>query len=309
MDNQKLKVSVIICAYTMERLKDIHEAVDSVLAQTLKPDEIIIAVDHNRELFERLKAELPRVIKVVLNEGAQGLSETRNVGIRASTGGIIAFIDDDAVAKGDWLEHLVKRFHDPKVAVVGGRAIPIWARNKRPLYFPEELDWIVGCTYKGLPINGDDVRNVIGCNMCFRKDIFEQGYSWNIQFGRKGETGVGEEAELCLTIRQEKPDNIICYKPESIIYHKVPLQRSTASYIARRSYDEGLNKARLRRLSSALSGNSLSTENAYLRYLLLESIPKRLRFFHTKGSILQVGTIILSIAAVGAGYLAGKVKG
>jgi len=43
-------VSVIICAYTEERLKDIHEAVDSVLAQTLKPHEVILAVDHNQGL-------------------------------------------------------------------------------------------------------------------------------------------------------------------------------------------------------------------------------------------------------------------
>jgi len=41
----------------MECLKDIHEAVDSVLAQTLKPHEVIVAVDHNQELLHSLKSE------------------------------------------------------------------------------------------------------------------------------------------------------------------------------------------------------------------------------------------------------------
>ena len=62
-------VSVIICGYTTERLKDIHEAVDSVLRQTLKPQEVIVAVDHNEELFQRLEAELPPEVKVVISKG------------------------------------------------------------------------------------------------------------------------------------------------------------------------------------------------------------------------------------------------
>ncbi|GAJ08666.1 unnamed protein product, partial [marine sediment metagenome] len=48
--NRPFKVSVVICAYTTERLQDIHEAVDSVRAQTLKPHEVILALDHNEEL-------------------------------------------------------------------------------------------------------------------------------------------------------------------------------------------------------------------------------------------------------------------
>jgi glycosyltransferase involved in cell wall biosynthesis len=188
MDKSNPKVSVIICAYTMERLKDIHEAVESVLAQTLKPYEVIIAVDHNKQLYDTLaetyrdsveirknsanlnqspvpspqsptpNPQSPIPLLPVLNEGAHGLSETRNVGIGAASGDIVAFIDDDAIAEPDWLENLIRPFQPPipnpqsPVVAVGGRAIPIWPSGRRPLWFPEELDWIVGCTYKGLPI-------------------------------------------------------------------------------------------------------------------------------------------------------------
>ncbi len=70
-----IKVSVVICAYTAERLKDIREAVASVLAQTLKPHEVIVAVDNNEDLFQKLKAELPPEVWVVLNNSAPGLSD------------------------------------------------------------------------------------------------------------------------------------------------------------------------------------------------------------------------------------------
>ncbi|MCL0094962.1 glycosyltransferase [Dehalococcoidia bacterium] len=306
MDKENPKVSVIICAYTMERLRDIHEAVDSVLAQTFKPYEVIVAVDHNKELFQRLKDSLPEQVKFVLNEGANGLSETRNVGIRASTGEITAFIDDDAVAEGDWLENLAKQFHDPKVVAVGGRAIPIWPSGRRPLWFAEELDWIVGCTYKGLPLNGNEIRNVPGCNMAFSKQAFEVAGLFGKNFGRVGDSGVGEEADFCLRLKYKLPDALILYEPRAVIYHKVPPWRLALKYMVKRSFDEGVYKSKLKNLSLSVPQNQLSTESSYLRYLLFTAIPERLRCFWKEGSLLQVGAIVIGIAAVGMGYLMGS---
>lgn len=172
----RMKVSVIICTYTLERLKDLHEAIQSVMNQTYKPDEIIIAVDHNKELFERLKSELPSSIKVVLNTNTPGLSETRNVGIRASQGDIVAFIDDDAVAERNWLKNLIYSFENPIVIAVEGQTLPVWPKNKSPFWFPEEFDFIIGCTaHKKLIMQeNNEIRNVSGCNMVFGKDIFRR---------------------------------------------------------------------------------------------------------------------------------------
>jgi len=48
-----LEVSAIIFPYTFERLGELLEAVRSVQAQSHKPHEIIVAVEHNQELFKR----------------------------------------------------------------------------------------------------------------------------------------------------------------------------------------------------------------------------------------------------------------
>ncbi len=303
------KVSVIITAYTMERLKDIHEAVDSVLAQTQKPDEIIISIDHNEELFQKLKAQLPSSVKVVLNQGAPGVSETRNVGIRASTSDILAFIDDDAVAEKDWLYNLMKHYRDPSVMAVGGKLVSVW-RDGRPRWFPEELDWVVGGTYKGHPTVRTQVRNLIAANMSFRSEVYRRVGSFIASLGALGKTArAGDETEFCIRIKHHMPDAIILYEPEAIVYHKALPHQATLKHAIARSFSEGLYKGKSAGIYSALSQNPLSTERAYLRYLLFTAIPERLKNFYRRGSLLQLSAIILSIAVVGAGFLAGKVRG
>jgi len=294
----------------MERFRDTCEAVDSVLVQTLKPHEVIVAVDHNSELFQRLKGELAPAVTIVHNTNAHGLSETRNVAIRTSRGEIVAFIDDDALAAKDWLENLTRDFHNPKVVAVGGRAVPLWLDGKRPYWFPEELDWIVGCTYKGLPCHGNEIRNVPGCNMVFAKEVFNEAGLWESKIGSIGQSlKGGEEAELCIRIKNKIPDCLILWEPNAIIHHKVPHSRANIRWVLKNSFDQGVCKAKIKKLCNNATGQALTTEDSYLRYLLFKSIPERLRKFWEKGSLPQMGAIIISIAATGLGYLIGRRRG
>jgi len=100
--------TVIICAYTIERWSQLEAAVASVESQPLV-DEVVLVIDHCDELLEMSRRRWPQH-RVVANEGAQGLSDARNTGVTASRGDIIAFLDDDAVAAGDWMQQLVHTF-------------------------------------------------------------------------------------------------------------------------------------------------------------------------------------------------------
>ena len=143
------RVSVIICAYTQRRWDDTLAAVASVREQSLAAHELIVVVDHNPALCERLKAALPEVT-VLSNRGRQGLSGGKNTGVSAAQGEILAFLDDDAVAEPDWLKFLVDSYAEPAVAGVGGLTLPQWD-TRRPSWFPGEFDWVLGCTYTGMP--------------------------------------------------------------------------------------------------------------------------------------------------------------
>jgi GT2 family glycosyltransferase len=136
--------SVVLCAYTEARWDDLVEAITSVQRQTLVPHEVIVAVDHNPRLFARIQQHMPGII-VVENRRARGLSGTRNSGIGAAEGTHIAFLDDDAIAAPDWLAHLSAAFANSRSSGAGGAIEPLWLGG-RPVWFPPEFDWVVGCT-------------------------------------------------------------------------------------------------------------------------------------------------------------------
>ncbi len=308
------KISVVICGHTLERLRDIHNAVNSVLHQTLKPHEVIIAVDHNEDLLHRLKRELPSEVKVVLSEGMPGSSETRNFGIRSSSGELVACMDDDAVAEENWLENLMLPFEDPKVMAVGGQAIAEWERGKPPFWFPEEFDFIFGCTaHKQLILlANDEIRNVTGSNMAFRKDIFDQiGYCAE-NLGRCNATGVkfdaigGEEAEICLRIKSKIPDAMILFIPGAVVHHKVISQRATFRYVFKYCFREGITRVMLQKIASGYQYKPLAAESLFLRHLLLKSIPNRLSRFYRLSPVAQVAVMVVNLSLMGTGYLLGK---
>src|SRR5437016_4180236 len=171
MRDAMLDVSVISCAYTEERWHDIIAAVKSLQQQTASPREIIVVIDHNPSLLERVRANIPDVIAIENNE-PQGLSGARNSGIAIAQGALIAFLDDDATAEPDWLVQLSRCCEDTQVLGAGGIVEPQWS-SKRPLWFPEEFYWIVGCSYRHPSQVPEVVRNPYGGCICIRREVFE----------------------------------------------------------------------------------------------------------------------------------------
>lgn len=299
-------ISVVICAYTMERFKDTCEAVESLREQTLQPHEIIIAVDHNDELHRRLREALQADVKIVRNEGAPGVSVTRNTGILAAIGEFIACMDDDAQAQPDWLETIVKPLETGTVSVVGGRCELFWKGGERPAWFAEELDWIVGGTYKGHPEMPTQVRNVSSCSMALSRDTLQAG-CFDERIGSvNGERRGGEEAVFCLNIKNSLPEKLIWYEPRAVVLHKVHVRRAAIGYVIARSYQEGASKAMLERLVRYKA--PLTVESSYLKYLLTKSIPRRMVTIYRKASFLQLWAIVISVFATIAGYVVGKIR-
>src|ERR1051325_8988747 len=98
-------ISVVICAFTLERVGILAEAISAVRSQTRPPHEIVIAVDHSPELLAEVGRRWPDV-SAVAAEDDPGLCGARNTGIPASSGDIVAFLDDDAVPSPTWLERM-----------------------------------------------------------------------------------------------------------------------------------------------------------------------------------------------------------
>ena len=78
-------ISVVICAYTDERWPDLLAAIASVKDQSAPPLEIIVVIDNNPVLLERVRAEVPTV-KAIENTEVRGLGGSRNSGIAVARG-------------------------------------------------------------------------------------------------------------------------------------------------------------------------------------------------------------------------------
>ncbi|MFB6980661.1 glycosyltransferase family 2 protein [Streptomyces scopuliridis] len=313
--------SVVICVYTEDRWDDILAAVDSVRHQSLPALETLLVVDHNPVLLARLGREYQEQreyrehaargeVRVLANAGPRGLSAGRNTGIAAARGELVAFLDDDAVAERDWLRHFDEAYDDPRVLAVGGRTVPVWASGSRPEWFPEEFDWVVGCTYRGLPHGTARVRNVLGGNASFRRTAFDAAGGFATGIGRDGDRRpLGcEETELCIRLATAVPGAVILIDDRSVIHHKVPAVRTRIGYFRTRTYAEGLSKALVARSVGVRKG--LASERRYTTRVLPAGVVRGVRdaLRGRPGGLGRAGAIVAGVTMTTAGYLVGRFR-
>lgn len=142
------------------------------------------------------------------------------------SGSVVAFLDDDAEAEADWLRRLCEPYAEPDVVGVGGLVMPEWQEG-RPPWFAAEVDWVVGCSHRGLPTGPARIRNPIGANMSFRAQPLRAAGGFVNQIGRIGSRPVGcEETEAAIRISQRHPDTRIFFQPGAVVRHHVPPHRA-----------------------------------------------------------------------------------
>lgn len=301
-------VSVVICAYTEARWDELVAAVRSAQAQATPVLETILVIDHNPALRERASREIPDVV-LVENVEQRGLSGARNSGVQVARGDVIAFMDDDAWADGAWWSHLAAAYADPAVMAAGGAILPAWEHG-RPVWFPREFDWVVGCTYLGMPEERATVRNMIGCNMSFRREAFAEVGGFSHGIGRIGTRPLGgEETEFCIRAQRRWPDRVIVYEPAAFVNHRVPAARGTIGYFRSRCYSEGLSKAAIAKLVG--SGSALATERGYAVRTLGGGVARNLADVvrgRSLAGVRRAVAIVFGLVVTTAGYAVGRVS-
>ena len=285
---------MVICAYDLQRLDSSRAAISSALAQRPQPEAVVV-VDHNPELLAVFREEYGAQAVIIPSDQRRGLSGARNSGLAIASGSIVAFLDDDAIAGPDWLDQLTRPFADPDVVAAGGHAVPVWSPRK-PSWFPDEFLWVVGCSYAGMRREGP-VRNVIGCNMAFRREVLVRLGGFDLSLGRLGKKPLGcEETELCIRAARDMPGSRTELVEGCEVKHLVSGDRHRPGYFFRRCFMEGVSKARLRGISG---GGAMSSERAQLisvlpkafaRYLAA-AIRRREASDVTRAGALAAGTV------------------
>jgi GT2 family glycosyltransferase len=210
-------VSIIII--TRNRPFLLRHCIQRVLAQNYLHKEIIVVDSSTNGESEEVVARYPGVISVRLRGQYNNMPQARNEGIAASSGDIIAFIDDDSMVYPEWLLSLVEAYQDETIGAAGGRIV------RRPEPYCDQISGTpnLSITPSGMVIaqNVDlvstaqiEVDHLIGCNMSFRREALEQvgGFDPNYTL-----TNLREETDLC--VRVKKAGWRIVFVPSITVIH------------------------------------------------------------------------------------------
>jgi len=296
--------TIVICCYTLTRLAQTDKAVRAVLQQVSSTDDVVVVVDTNPELLALLTGRYPGVT-LLANEGSRGLSGARNTGVAAARGEIIVFLDDDAIPDPGWLESVLEPFAWVDVMGVGGHVEPEW-RGPRPRWFPDEFLWVVGCSYVGLPESGSSLRNPIGANMGFRREVFSTVGGFAEGLGRVGTLPAGcEETELSLRATRALPGRRIVLHTEARVAHSVSTDRERWSYFRRRCWSEGVSKRAVAGMDRA---GALQVERGYVSRTLPRALLLCLRDLGRGDmyALLRASAIVAGTSVTVAGYVVGS---
>jgi GT2 family glycosyltransferase len=226
-----LSVSVIIP--TKDRHEDLELTVQSVLAQTVLPKQLIVvdqsSGSESRERLEAFHASLPKSIPraveltCVHDSKISGAAAARNRAMEAASGDIWLFLDDDVELEPSFIEELLTAYSsNPKACGISGIIVnyPLppqkfrtWSRifcvgpfhdERQPIY------WAAEELRNTAPI---PVRKLGGGLMSFRASV--------IQGVRFDENLVGaslaEDWDFCVRLR---PGSLLLIAPRARLLHK-----------------------------------------------------------------------------------------
>jgi GT2 family glycosyltransferase len=199
---QTPRVSVVVCSYNGGRTLD--QCLRSLLALDYPNYEVIVVDDGSTDNTGAILARFPEVRAI--RQPNLGLSSARNAGLRAATGGIIAYTDSDCYADADWLTHLVHQLQRTDAVAVGG-----------PNLSPDD-GWVAACVgcCPGQPthvLESDQVaEHIPGCNMAFRREALEAINSFDPCFHT-----AGDDVDVCWRLQQS--GYWITFAPGAFVWH------------------------------------------------------------------------------------------
>jgi glycosyltransferase involved in cell wall biosynthesis len=164
-------------------------------------------------------------------EPNRGLSYARNRGIDRARHIIVAFTDDDCLVAPDWAQEIVTHFAQrPEVSVIGGR-VELADADDSPVSIRTHD-------------RGEDVTTaeqvlswMSGCNMAFRREVFDRAGLFDPAFGKGRRIGSAEDLDLLY--RALKHGARMTYAPSVVVRHAHGRSDAAALVALARDYVRG----------------------------------------------------------------------
>lgn len=225
-------ISAVVCTY--RRYDALAACLAALRAQTLPAGACeIIVVDNGEDEAGRAAFAWPGEVRLIVAD-RPGLSHARNLGVAAARGGIVAFIDDDALAPPGWLAAFLCAAREaPDAGALGGRVTPIWPQSR-----PDWLDpWHDG--FLSIVDRGDAPRALAadewlaGTNIAFTAAALRDAGPFAEHLGRFPGALLGNE-EIALVARLRAHGWSVRYDPRIVVRHHVHAERLTHAWLRKR---------------------------------------------------------------------------
>lgn len=243
------RITVAVCTY--DRYALLKHALASLTRQTLSPADFrIVVVDNSpgRGAGEDFAARHRGIANLDYRFADRpGLSNARNAALAACSDELIAFIDDDAIARPEWLAALVAAFDalGPSAAVVGGAVELLWSKPRPPWLDDAFLSLLSALNWG--PARREIVPPrewLVGTNIAFRRPALAAAGGFSTLLGRYGHGAAllsNEEVETLDRIRSAGGG--LYFEPAAIVDHHVHPERLTREWLRRRIVWQRISEA------------------------------------------------------------------
>ena len=219
------KISVIVCSYNGTRT--LRQCLDALTALDYPNYEMIVVNDGSTD-------DTPIIAQGysvrLINQPNKGLSAARNVGLVASNGSIVAYLDDDAFPHRYWLRYLAAAFNRSTHVGVGGPNLP-----------PAGDGIVAECVAaaSGNPLHvllSDEIaEHIPGCNMAFRREALLAVDGFDTRF-----RAAGDDVDLCWRLHDRGWTIGFC--PAAVVWHH---RRNSVRAYWKQQYGYGRAEAQL----------------------------------------------------------------
>ncbi|MBY0497765.1 MAG: glycosyltransferase [Cyanobacteria bacterium] len=218
-------VTVIVC--TRDRPRELERCLQALQRQRCAPFDLLI-VDNGTGTDAAMVCRAYGA--AYIREPQAGLTRARNLGARAASGHLVAYIDDDAIAEPGWLEALVCEFADPQVGAAVGRTrymhavgdslemteseAPESAVRRRATVDRTTADWFTRACFGGI---GD------GNTMAFRRRLLTDAVRFDERIGRGQLIDGGDEHVAFASLIAD--GYRVVHTPAAVVRHPSPFDR------------------------------------------------------------------------------------
>ena len=247
-------VSAVIC--TRNRRTYLEKALNSLLRQSAAPGsyEIIVvdngSTDDTAQYLETVATGSNQI--TVFRESKIGPSRARNKALSHVRHEFVAFLDDDAIAREDWIERIRGAFENPcePFAVLGGKTEPIWEVQRPRWLSAQGLGALAIVDWSSEPCFLSEGQFIVGANMAFRTTLLAEAGGFPEKLGRMGELLSGEEIFVANGFVERGYRTY--YDPGVVAFHHVQRERVNRKWLIRSAYWQGVSNAIIRELKTPL---------------------------------------------------------